>query len=119
MNTTASVVGTPLRCNQNIGGADITAMKTDKRNGTSIVLAARIPAIIITRLASTTKKLTTEDFVCFSCTRIIVYDLRKMPEPSTLQSSVCGAHFFQETSISESNEILPRGCKNRMEQVFF
>jgi hypothetical protein len=66
--TTANPLGTPFRCIQNKGGAQMTAIKTDNKNGTRIALAARIPAIMITKQAAVIKKLETPDLLFFSFT---------------------------------------------------
>jgi hypothetical protein len=56
MDKTANALGTPLRCIQKSGGAQIMAMNMDKRKGTRIELAARIPATTTTKHAATIKK---------------------------------------------------------------
>jgi hypothetical protein len=55
MDKTASALGMPFRCIQNNGGAQIMAINTDRRKGTRIEPAARIPATRITKLAPVIK----------------------------------------------------------------
>ena len=42
----------PLFCNQNNGGAQIMAIKQDRKNGTSMDSAVRMPAIIMIQAAN-------------------------------------------------------------------
>ena len=51
MTISASIFGTPLRCNQNNGGVQMTAMNTAIKKGTRMELAAFIPATTIIKPA--------------------------------------------------------------------
>ena len=51
MIISAGTFGTPLRCSQNIGGAQMTAMNTATKKGTRRELAAFIPATTMIKLA--------------------------------------------------------------------
>ena len=51
MRTSARTFGTPLRCSQNNGGAQMTAMNTARKKGTRMELAAFIPATTMIKLA--------------------------------------------------------------------
>jgi hypothetical protein len=52
MRTSARTFGTPLRCSQNKGGSQMTAMNTATKKGTRMELAAFIPATTMIKLAS-------------------------------------------------------------------
>ena len=51
MSASAGNFGTPFRCSQNKGGAQMTAMNTARKKGTNRELAAFIPATTMTKLA--------------------------------------------------------------------
>src|SRR4030065_1939435 len=51
MTTSASIFATPLRCSQNNGGVQMTAMNTARKKGTRMELAAFIPAITMIKPA--------------------------------------------------------------------
>jgi hypothetical protein len=54
MRVRATTLGTPLPCSQNIGGAQMTAMNTATKKGTTMELAAFIPATTMIKLARIT-----------------------------------------------------------------
>src|SRR5512135_607582 len=51
MRASARAFGTPLRCSQNNGGAQMTAMNTARKKGTKMELASFIPATTMIKLA--------------------------------------------------------------------
>jgi hypothetical protein len=67
INITAGALGMPFRCIQNNGGMKIMAINMDRRKGTRIELAARIPATKMTKHAAVIRKRPTLDiFPSFS-----------------------------------------------------
>jgi hypothetical protein len=70
----ASAVGMCFRRSQNKGGAHIIARNAERRKGTRIFSAARIPATTITNAATVIRNWVPFDLLLLSCIELIVVD---------------------------------------------